>query len=127
MKRIWPALICFFIAISLCVFEITYTTSGARELHGIVAKAKEEFDGGRGDVNRVNKTLALAKDSWDSKENIMDIFLHHDRIDDIGVKIDSARSLVSRGDDSADTEMLEVLSMLSTIEKIEFPTIENIF
>lgn len=127
MKRLWLALICFLIALSLCTFEMIYTINGANELARIVKEAREEWNGGSGSTQNAVRILSLAKERWSEKESTMNVFLYHDKIDEIGVKIDCAKSLVKLNSDNADSEMLEVLSMLSTIKKVEIPSLENIF
>lgn len=127
LKRIWSAIICFLLAAVLCIFEIVYTTSNTNELYEMITKAREEFDGGNGDIKKTSETLSKARELWREKESIMNMFLYHDRIDDVGTKIECAKSLAESNNAMADAEMLEALSTLSTMKKLELPTIENIF
>lgn len=126
LKRLWLALVCFLIALSLCTFEMIYTINGADELTQIVNRAREEWNGGSGNTEEAVRLLSLAKEKWSEKESTMNVFLYHDKIDEIGVKLDCSKSLVELNSDNADAEMLEALAMLATIKRVEIPTLENI-
>lgn len=126
MKRLWSAFVCFVIALSLCTFEIIYTTSAADKLNNIVSRARREFNRGAGDSTKAAETLDEAKKLWEECEGVMNIFLYHDNVDTVGIGIESAKSLIKSGKEEADVQLLELMDSLKTIKKSEQPLIENI-
>lgn len=126
MKRLWLALVCFIIAASLCTFEIIYTTASANELNKLVSQAREEFDSGKGKPDKAAHTLERACKLWEEREQVMNMFLYHDSVEQVGVGIKCAKSLVASEKEEADSQMIEILGLLETIKKAEQPTIENI-
>lgn len=126
MKRIWSALVCFVLAVALCIFEVVYTTNGTDEVYNMITMARQEFNSGKGDTKKSVEMLIKAKEIWSEKECVMNIFLYHDRIDDVATKIDCAKSLAENNDIMAEIEIIDALSTLSTMKRLEFPIIENI-
>lgn len=126
MKRLWSAFVCLVIALSLCAFEIIYTTSAADKLNNIVSRARREFNRGVGDSTKAAETLDEAKKLWEECEGVMNIFLYHDSVDTVGIGIESAKSLIKSGKEEADVQLLELMDSLKTIKKSEQPLIENI-
>ena len=125
MKRIWSALVCLVLALSLCVFEIVYTTGSADELGRMIESAREQYTAGDGAEGTV-RILDCAIDFWSGRESVMNMFLYHDRVDDVGVKLKKAKSLAKKKSEYAEAEMIEAAEALKNIKDSELPEPENI-
>ncbi len=125
MKRIWSALVCFLLALSLCVFEIIYTTRSADELGAVINSARAAY-GDDGGSERAVELLNSAARLWSDREGVMNMFLYHDKVDELGALIKRAESLARQNSDGADAEMTEALETLEMIKKAELPSLENI-
>ncbi|MCQ4022523.1 MULTISPECIES: DUF4363 family protein [unclassified Ruminococcus] len=126
MKRLWSAFACLVIALSLCAFEMIYTTSAADGLEKIVLQARREFKSGSGGSDKAVKTLERAEKFWDERESVMNMFLYHDSIEMVGVELECAKSLAMSDNYEADVSMLEVLGLIKSIREDEQPAVDNI-
>ena len=113
------------LALSLCVFEIIYTTRSADELGAVINSARAAY-GDDGESERAVELLNSAARLWSDREGVMNMFLYHDKVDELGALIKRAESLARQNSDGADAEMTEALETLEMIKKAELPSLENI-
>lgn len=125
MKRFWMALTCFLIAAVLCVVEIVYTLGSTDKLYNMIAQAESQLNSGQPDSAAL--ILNDAADFWQGRKGVASVFLHHDRIDDIELRLSSAAYACKTTSADAEIRLLELQAQLEQIWRMEIPTPENIF
>ncbi len=124
MKRLLVTAIVGTLAISLSVFEIAYINNSTNEIKDEIDKAIIEYKEG----NLASARLLTEKsfENWENKKPILDMFLYHETVDEIGMGLTIAKEHLKINSNEYIISCEMIKENLTFIKRAEYPIIENI-
>lgn len=126
MKRLFIALVVLAIVIGIGITGLVINTNTANYIVDKLEMTKKYA--ADGNIETAKKELKDAVDRWESKMEIMLIFVSHGKLDQIEESINITNSYLENNEMGLFyAECKRAITLLEHFENVEYPNINNIF
>ena len=113
------------LAISLSIFEIFYIVNCTSQIEKEIDIATQFYK--KGNIVSAKVSTEKALNDWNKNKSILDIFLYHETVDEVGMGLMIAHEHLKIDSDEYITSCEIVKENLNFIKRAEYPIIDNIF
>lgn len=124
MNKLWAAVIIIILVTALCITETMYTLNTSAMVEEKIENAVSFYE--KGDDKKAKEEIKSANETWHSKRQLMDIFLYHDTVDQIGTTLTAAEKYLGSSKDDFPVECAKAKEQLNSLKEAQLPNFENI-